>query len=56
MKSLILAAAILVSTSGIAGCGHHHAEGPAERAGKKVDRAVDKVEDAAHDVKRDLHK
>jgi hypothetical protein len=54
MKSLVLAAAILVSTGAIGGCHHHRAEGPAERAGEKVDRAVDKVDDAAHDVKHDL--
>jgi hypothetical protein len=56
MKSAILAAVILASTIAIGGCGRHHAEGPAERAGRHIDHAVDKVEHAAHDVKRDLKK
>jgi hypothetical protein len=48
-------AAALAST----GC-HHEPEGPAQRAGEKVDNAArdtkDAVKDSAHDVKRDLNK
>lgn len=56
MKTRILslfAAALFVTSA--AAC-HRHAkpsEGPAERAGKKVDNAAEKTKDAAKDVKDD---
>ncbi len=41
------AAFIAVGTASLAGC--HH-EGPAERAGKKIDKAADDVGDAVDDA------
>ena len=49
---LLLSGAVLAT----AGCAEHHREGPAERAGKKVDRAADKAGDAAEDTGRKINR
>ena len=52
-----LLTALLISGAGLsaAACTHHH-EGPAERAGKKVDRAADKAGDAAEDAGKKINR
>jgi hypothetical protein len=57
-----ISAATLASLTfmlGTSAC-HHTDEGPAQRAGEKVDNAArdtkDAVKDSAHDVKRDVDK
>ncbi len=40
------AVASLLMTFALGACGRHHAEGPGERAGKKIDRTIEKLEDS----------
>ena len=49
-KLRTLALIVLAGVPALAACDFH--EGPAERAGKKLDRAADNAADAVHDATR----
>jgi hypothetical protein len=48
-RSLVAAAAICTLVVGLTGC---KKEGPAERAGKQLDKAGDNIKDAVKDLKK----
>jgi hypothetical protein len=48
-RSLVAAAVICTLVVGLAAC---KKQGPAERAGKEIDKAGDKIKDAVQDLKK----
>lgn len=50
---LLATAALMIASLGIAGCDIN--EGPAEKAGEKVDNAVDKAGEAIEDTGDKIH-
>ena len=55
-RPMRLRSLLSVGVASTTGCHRRRAEGPAERAGKKVDSAADKTKEAAKDVKEDIKK
>ena len=55
--TVVVAAALAVVTPTIIGCGERKpAEGPVEKAGRKVDDAASDTKEAAKEVKEDVKK
>lgn len=48
-RSMVAAVAVCVLVVGLLGC---KKEGPAERAGKELDKAGDSIKDAVNDLKK----